>query len=299
MSVLAPPLLRRPGAPLARANPVAKLGDRGDHRDRAAADRRPAHAGARARGRAALPAADRPATCARCSRRTWPLLFAAGGHRALERAVLGRQDRCRCWSTGGSSRSPPPARRTASRSPIRVLAIALPGVLALATTDPTDLADALVQQLHLPWRFAIGALAAHAAAAADGRRVADRSASPGAPAGSRRVAHRCPRSGCSARRRSPCWSARSGAASGCRSRWRPAASARRPGRTYARQQRMRRDDWLLLAAAVVVVLAATATTVALGDLAPRAHLITVRLVEVRVAPRSAVGWLRGSPPTSP
>jgi len=43
---------------------------------------------------------------------------------------------------------------------LRVLAIALPGVLAFATTDPTDLADNLVQKLRVPARFAIGALAA-------------------------------------------------------------------------------------------------------------------------------------------
>ena len=43
---------------------------------------------------------------------------------------------------------------------LRVGAMAIPGVLALATTDPTDLADALIQQLRVSPRFAIGALAA-------------------------------------------------------------------------------------------------------------------------------------------
>ncbi|GAA1722795.1 hypothetical protein GCM10009765_83470 [Fodinicola feengrottensis] len=43
---------------------------------------------------------------------------------------------------------------------MRVLAIALPGVLMLSTTDPTDLADSLVQQLRAPARFAYGSLAA-------------------------------------------------------------------------------------------------------------------------------------------
>ncbi|GAB3208029.1 energy-coupling factor transporter transmembrane component T family protein [Marinactinospora thermotolerans] len=43
---------------------------------------------------------------------------------------------------------------------IRVMAIALPGVLAGVTTDPTDLADALVQRLRVPERPALGALAA-------------------------------------------------------------------------------------------------------------------------------------------
>lgn len=43
---------------------------------------------------------------------------------------------------------------------LRMLAIALPGVLVLATTDPTDLADALIQNAKVSPRFAIGALAA-------------------------------------------------------------------------------------------------------------------------------------------
>lgn len=43
---------------------------------------------------------------------------------------------------------------------LRLLGIALSGVVALATTEPTDLADSLQQQAHLPPRLAIGALAA-------------------------------------------------------------------------------------------------------------------------------------------
>lgn len=42
----------------------------------------------------------------------------------------------------------------------RVLAIALPGVIALATIDPVDLADSLVQHLKVSARFAYGSLAA-------------------------------------------------------------------------------------------------------------------------------------------
>jgi len=42
---------------------------------------------------------------------------------------------------------------------LRLLAIALPGVLVFASTEAVDLADSLVQQLHLPARFAYGALA--------------------------------------------------------------------------------------------------------------------------------------------
>jgi len=43
---------------------------------------------------------------------------------------------------------------------LRIVGIALAGVLALATIEPTDLADALVQHLRAPPRFAVGALAA-------------------------------------------------------------------------------------------------------------------------------------------
>jgi energy-coupling factor transport system permease protein len=43
---------------------------------------------------------------------------------------------------------------------LRVVAVAVPGVLVFATTDPTDLADALIQNVRASPRFAIGALAA-------------------------------------------------------------------------------------------------------------------------------------------
>ena len=42
---------------------------------------------------------------------------------------------------------------------LRLAAIAFSGVLAMATTDPTRLADSLVAQLHVSPRFAVGALA--------------------------------------------------------------------------------------------------------------------------------------------
>jgi len=42
---------------------------------------------------------------------------------------------------------------------IRLLAVALAGILATATSQPTDVADALIQQLRVSPRFAVGALA--------------------------------------------------------------------------------------------------------------------------------------------
>jgi len=43
---------------------------------------------------------------------------------------------------------------------LRLIGISLAGVLAIATVDPTELADALVEHLHAPSRFVVGALAA-------------------------------------------------------------------------------------------------------------------------------------------
>ena len=43
---------------------------------------------------------------------------------------------------------------------LRALAIALPAVMLMACTDPTDLADALAQKARLPHRFVLGSLAA-------------------------------------------------------------------------------------------------------------------------------------------
>lgn len=43
---------------------------------------------------------------------------------------------------------------------LRGLAMLLPGLLLIATTDPTDIADSLAQTLKLPARFVLGALAA-------------------------------------------------------------------------------------------------------------------------------------------
>src|SRR5436309_1878589 len=43
---------------------------------------------------------------------------------------------------------------------LRLVGIALAGIVAVASIDPTDLADALVEHLHAPRRFTVGALAA-------------------------------------------------------------------------------------------------------------------------------------------
>src|SRR5438270_4067520 len=76
--------------------------------------------------------------------RTAPLFVAAAGA-AFVNGVFG---------SGG------PSLTAAVATGLRLIAIALAGVVAFVTIDPTDLADALVQHLHTPPRFAIGSLAA-------------------------------------------------------------------------------------------------------------------------------------------
>ncbi len=74
--------------------------------------------------------------------RTWPLLVGAGSV-GLVNLVLG--------SSGTLS---------ALGLALRVVGLALPGVLLVASTDPVRLADALTEHWKLPARFAVGALAA-------------------------------------------------------------------------------------------------------------------------------------------
>lgn len=140
------PLRPDPRAPLARANPVAKLG-------------------AAAILMAVLFLASGPIAPALVVAgilvslpltglavrtlvgRTWPLLLAALVvgvlNVALAPATPGGPDIVHGLALG-----------------LRLLGIALSGVVALATTDPTDLVDSLQQQARLSPRLAVGALAA-------------------------------------------------------------------------------------------------------------------------------------------
>lgn len=74
--------------------------------------------------------------------RAWPLPVAAAGV-AVANLIASNAD---------------PA--TTAAISLRLLAIALPGLVVFASTDAVDLADSLVQQLRVPARFAYGALAA-------------------------------------------------------------------------------------------------------------------------------------------
>ncbi len=79
-------------------------------------------------------------------RRTWPLLMSAAGV-AWVNVAFGALHGGAAWLSGATWG-------------VRVLALALPGVLLVASTDPVRLADALTIHWRLSTRFAYGALAA-------------------------------------------------------------------------------------------------------------------------------------------
>ena len=90
--------------------------------------------------------------------RTWPILLAALSVAVVNSlfAAPAGDELIRIGPIGLS----PESLASGIALGLRVLAIAYTGVLAVATTDPTDLTDSLIQQLHLSPRFAVGALAA-------------------------------------------------------------------------------------------------------------------------------------------
>jgi energy-coupling factor transport system permease protein len=89
--------------------------------------------------------------------RTWPILLAAllvG----LTNAIFSEAQRGSVVQLGPLSLGTDSLLAGLALS-MRLVAIALSGVLALVTTDPTELADALQQQLRVPPRLAVGVLA--------------------------------------------------------------------------------------------------------------------------------------------
>ncbi len=76
--------------------------------------------------------------------RTWPLLLSAAGVAWINVALA---DEGTGWPAGVALA-------------VRVLALALPGILLVSSTDPVRLADALTVHWRVPARFAYGALAA-------------------------------------------------------------------------------------------------------------------------------------------
>ena len=79
-------------------------------------------------------------------RRTWPLLLSAAGV-AWVNVAFGSLDGAAAWQSGAAWA-------------VRVIALALPGILLVASTDPVRLADALTLHWRVSTRFAYGALAA-------------------------------------------------------------------------------------------------------------------------------------------
>jgi energy-coupling factor transport system permease protein len=93
------------------------------------------------------------------ARRSWPLVTAAAG--MLITMVLFAADRTGTLLLDlGPFDVTTGVLTSALGLILRIFAVAVPGVIVFATTDPTDLADALVQNARAPARFAIGALAA-------------------------------------------------------------------------------------------------------------------------------------------
>lgn len=195
------------------------------------------------------------------ARRTWPLLVGAAGVAVANLIVV---DGGETLLELGPFEVTSDGVAAAVAVSLRVLAIALPGILVLATTDPMDLADALVQRWHLPARFAYGALAALRLLpllSADWQQTARARRARGLDPG-----------------RSPVGQLRAFAAqvlavlvAAVRRGVRLATAMEARGfgatgitRTVARPQPVRRADWALLAATVAVVVAATAVSVATG-----------------------------------
>lgn len=150
---------------------------------------------------------------------------------------------------------------------LRVLGIAFVGILALATTDPTDLADALTQQLRVAPRVAVASLAAFRllpvfAQEWETLRLARRAR--GVDAGRSPIA--------AVRIFFGLTLAMLVAAIRRAIRLATAMEARgfgtMPCRSVARPQRMRAADWALVLAAFGVGVAATLASVALGTWRP-------------------------------
>jgi energy-coupling factor transport system permease protein len=195
------------------------------------------------------------------ARRTWPLVLAVGGVAVANLVVVGGG---RTLLAVGPVDITSDAVTAALAVSLRLLAIALPGILVLATTDPMDLADALVQRWHAPPRFAYGALAALRLLpllSADWQQVARARRARGLDPGRSPLAH--------GRAFAAQVLAVLVAAVRRGVRLATAMEARGFGgtdvaRTVARPQPMLARDWWLLAGTVLAVAVATAVSVTVG-----------------------------------
>jgi len=89
--------------------------------------------------------------------RSWPLLTAAVI--AAAATVLYGRPSGQTYAQWGLVHITDGSLQLALAILLRVLAISLPAIVLLSTTDPTDLADGLSQLVRLPARFVLGALA--------------------------------------------------------------------------------------------------------------------------------------------
>lgn len=91
-------------------------------------------------------------------RKTWPVWIAAAGS-FISVALYGKTSGEVLINLGGIIVVSQGSLYLALATFLRVAAIAVPGVILALGLDPTDLADGLVQILHLPQRFVYGGLA--------------------------------------------------------------------------------------------------------------------------------------------
>jgi energy-coupling factor transport system permease protein len=150
---------------------------------------------------------------------------------------------------------------------LRLVGIAMVGLLALATSQPTDVADALIQQLRVSPRFAIGALASLRLLPMLGHEwqlISMARRARGVAAGRNPIAAVGLFAG-------QLLSLLIGAVRRA-GRMAQAMEARGfgalPERTVARVQRVRAGDWLLVAGAVVLAALAIGVSIALGTWRP-------------------------------
>lgn len=142
---------------------------------------------------------------------------------------------------------------------LRVVGIALAGIVAIASIDPTDLFDAVVEHLHAPRRFTVGALAAFRLMplfADEWQTIALARRARGIDGG--RVAGFLPMTRSllvaairRATRLAIAMDGRGFARGGCR--------------TLARPRAITARDWLLIAASVAVAALATSASIAAGS----------------------------------
>lgn len=91
-------------------------------------------------------------------RKTWPVWIAAAGS-FVSVALYGKTSGVVLANLGGFVVISQGSLYLAVATFLRVAAIAVPGVMLALGLDPTDLADGLVQILHLPSKFVYGGLA--------------------------------------------------------------------------------------------------------------------------------------------